>query len=257
MNDYEARQEAKRERYEELAQKNRDQAHQRHKTADQMAGVMQGQPILIGHHSEKRHRSDINKMHNNMHKGLEHTKTAEYYDRKADGVGKGGVSSDDPEAIQKLVTKVADLEKRQEFMKAANKAIRLKDTEKGDAILLEMGLSERTIYTLRHPDYGRLGFKGWELSNNNANIRRIKQRIEQLRQAPTETTEQTVGDIKVVENADENRVQIIFPGKPPAETRKVLKSHGFRWSRYNMAWQRHLNNSGRYAAEAVIKKLTE
>ena len=249
MNDYEARQEAKRERYQELAQKNRDQAHQRHKYADQMAGVMNGQPILIGHHSEKRHRNDIDRMHNNMRKGFEHTKTAEYYDRKADGVGKGGVSSDDPEAIQKLDAKLVDLVKRQEFMKAANKAIRMKDTDKGDAILLEMGVN-------RQPDVmGCVGFPSYSLQNNSANIRRIKQRIEVLRQAPTETTEAQHGDIKVVENADENRIQIIFPGKPPEETRKALKYHGFRWSRYNMAWQRHLNNAGRYAAEAVIKEI--
>jgi hypothetical protein len=36
MNDYEARQEAKRERYEELAQKHRDQAYQRQKNSDRL-----------------------------------------------------------------------------------------------------------------------------------------------------------------------------------------------------------------------------
>ena len=250
MNDYEARQKAKRERYEELAQKHRDEAQRRREYADRMAGVMNGQPILIGHHSEKRHRNDIDKMHNNMRKGIEHTETAEYYDRKADGIGKGGVSSDDPEAIQKLEIKVADLEKRQAFMKSANKAVRLKDTEKGDAILAEMGLD-------RQPDImGCVGFPSYSLQNNNANIRRIKQRIETLRQAPTETIEAQHGDIKVVENTDENRVQIIFPGKPSVEIRTVLKSHGFRWSRRNTAWQRHLNNSGRYAAQSIIEKIT-
>ena len=249
INEYEERQAAKKARYEELAQKNRDEAARRRDYADRIASVMNGQPILVGHHSEKRHRNDIDKMHKNMRKGIEHAETAEYYDRKAEGIGKGGISSDDPEAIQKLEIKVVKLEKKQEFMKAANKAIRMKNTDKGDAILLEMGVDRR-------PDImGCVGFPSYALQNNNANIRRIKARIETLRSAPTETTQVEHGDITVVENADENRVQIIFPGKPSAEVRTLLKSSGFRWSPRNGAWQRHLNNSGRYAAQSVMKEI--
>ena len=45
-----------------------------------------------------------------------------------------------------------------------------------------------------------------------------------LEAAPTETTERDAGDgVRIVENAEENRLQIIFPGKPPAETRTRLK----------------------------------
>ena len=59
-----------------------------------------------------------------------------------------------------------------------------------------------------------------------------------------------------VENVEENRVQIVFPGKPDYETRRLLKSNGFRWSRYNMAWQRHLNNAGRWAAERMTEQIS-
>ena len=42
-------------------------------------------------------------------------------------VGTGGISSDDPQAVEKLEAKLAALEKNQEMMKAANAAIRMKD----------------------------------------------------------------------------------------------------------------------------------
>lgn len=42
-----------------------------------MAMIPMGQPILIGHHSEGRHRRDLARMDTNMRKGVEATKTAE------------------------------------------------------------------------------------------------------------------------------------------------------------------------------------
>ena len=55
--------------------------------------------------------------------------------------------------------KLEDLKNLQELMKAANKAIRLKDTEAGDDRLRELGFSEEEIKKLRTPDFcNRLGF---------------------------------------------------------------------------------------------------
>ena len=63
-------------------------------------------------------------------------------------------------------------------MKAANAAIRMKDTEKGDAKLAELGYSEDEIKQLREPDFcGRVGYPSFELTNNNANIKRIRDRM--------------------------------------------------------------------------------
>jgi len=70
----------------------------------------------------------------------------------------------------------------------------------------------------------------YQLTNNNANIRRIRQRIERLeRDAAAETKEYAPAEgIRIVENLEANRLQVFFPGKPPAETRQSLKSSGFR-----------------------------
>jgi hypothetical protein len=48
---------------------------------------------------------------------------------------------------------------------------------------------------------------------------------------------------------------MIFPGKPAAEERDKLKSYGFRWSPTEGAWQRHLSNAAKYAAETIAKEL--
>lgn len=64
-----------------------------------------------------------------------------------------------------------------------------------------------------------------------------------------------VDGIKVVENAEAMRIQLIFDGKPDEETRNLLKSNGFRWSPSFGAWQRQLNNNGIYATKSVLEKL--
>jgi hypothetical protein len=43
-----------------------------------------GQPILVGHHSEKRHRRDLDRIHRNMTKSVEYTRKAESLDSNAE-----------------------------------------------------------------------------------------------------------------------------------------------------------------------------
>ena len=61
--------------------------------------------------------------------------------------------------------------------------------------------------------------------------------------------------LKVVENAEAMRIQLIFDGKPDADVRAVLKENGFRWAPSQNAWQRQLNGNGKAAASNVIQKL--
>lgn len=62
---------------------------------------------------------------------------------------------------------------------------------------------------------------------------------------------------KVVKNFSEDRLQIIFPGKPNAETISKLKSKGFRWSPRFMAWQRQLTSHSYYACASVVPVTVE
>lgn len=269
---YNEKRAARVERLKERADNATREAEQRFAAAfGIIENIPPGQPILVGHHSEGRHRRDLARHDAGMRKGFEMQKKAEALRNAAEAAEDNTtISSDDPQAIEKLTARVESLEAKQEAMKKANAAIRLKDQAKGDAKLAEMGYSPAEIVKLRTPDYcKRIGYPSFETTNNNANIRRLKQRIEQLKaqeaarikaQAddapPAEVQHQTrAGMVKVIRNHEENRIQLIFPGKPDEETRRLLKSHGFRWSPRFTAWQRHLNNAGIYAAAQMLRTL--
>lgn len=173
--------------------------------------------------------------------------------------GSGIIKSDDERAVEKLKEKLEDMKTLQEQMKAANRAIRLKDTEAGDDALREMGYSEEAIKELRKPDYcGRVGYPDYALSNNNANIHRVEERIKKLKTIKERgCSEQEYETFKVVENTEAMRYQIIFDGKPDAEVRTLLKNGGFKWAPSQGAWQRQITTSGKYALNCVVEKLKE
>ena len=172
---------------------------------------------------------------------------------KIRSVGTGGISSDDPQAVEKLEAKLAALEKHQEMMKAANAAIRMKDPAKGDAKLAELGYTPEDIAKLREPDFcGRIGYPAYALQNNNANIRRIRGRIAELKKRTESTPEGWEFDGgRVVVNTTENRLQVIFDGKPDADVRTELKGEGFRWAPSQGAWQRQLTDNALRAARRL------
>ena len=169
------------------------------------------------------------------------------------GVGMGGISADDPQAVEKLKAKLSALEKDQQTMKAANAAIRMKDTAKGNAKLEAMGYTPEQIASLREPDFcGRIGFPSYRLANNNANIRRVKERIAELEKLQTNPADGwTFDGGEVVVNREENRLQILFDDKPGEEMRTQLKASGFRWSPRNQAWQRQLTDNAIRAAKHI------
>lgn len=175
---------------------------------------------------------------------------------KIRSVGTGGISGDDPNALNKLRAKLESLERLQNRMKAANSAIRMKDQAKGDAKLAEMGYSPSDIKELRSPDFcGRIGYPSYQLSNNNANIRRIRDRIEELekrQESPAPDGWKFDGG-EVVINTELNRLQIVLDDRPDADTKQALKSHGFRWAPSQGAWQRQLTDNAIHAAKAITR----
>jgi len=116
-NSYEEKQQARRERYEELSDKARKQSHAAHqKSRDMMSAIPMGQPILVGHHSEARDRRYREKAWDKLGQGVKLGEKADYYADKAASVGKAGISADDANAIAKLAQKyksgVTSAEKR-------------------------------------------------------------------------------------------------------------------------------------------------
>lgn len=250
MNAYEQKQDARRERLLDLADRMQAASDANYKRARDMASIIpMGQPILVGHHSEKRDRAYRARIWRTQDRCLELQRKAEYFRRKAESVGEGGISSDDPAAVVKLRAELDTLTKTQARMKAANAAIRAGKDDAGKvAALIAQGFSDVRARQLLQPDFcGRIGFPGYALTNNNANIRRIQGRIAALTvqagRAEQADKEHDCGAYRVRECFADNRVRVYFDGKPVEAVRDVLKRNGFHWSRTEGAWQRMLKDS--------------
>ena len=125
FNRYEQKQQERKERYEERAQKARQESASAYQSARSILDVIpMGQPILVGHHSERRHRRDLARVDSSMRKSIEASDKAAHYAGKAASVGTGGVSQDDPEAVVKLRAEIADQKRDDVAAKAANAAMR-------------------------------------------------------------------------------------------------------------------------------------
>lgn len=248
-------------RAEELAAKAEKESDQRYKAAKQISDFIPfGQPILVGHHSEGRHRRDLNRINTNMQKSVEADEKAKYYTDKAARLENNyTISSDDPEATVKLKEKLSKLEKNQEIMKACNKVIKsskLSDVEKVEQ-MQQQGLTESQAVKMLEPDFcGRIGFASFNLTNNNANISTVKKRIDQLqRRDAQQTTEKEINGVQIIDNIEDNRLQAFFSGKPSEEIRSKLKHSGFRWSPSSGCWQSYRNQHSKISLENICNSI--
>ena len=171
---------------------------------------------------------------------------------KIRSTGMGGIRQDDPQAIPKLQKKLDGLEKAQETMKAVNAYYRKHGTLDGCPHLSPENLENLKADMASGWHYEKKPFQSWELSNNNAEIRRVRQRIESLTRANEVAYVGWEFDGGHVEaNRDQGRLQVFFDGKPEADARQQLKEHGFRWAPGVGAWQRLLNDNAYYASDRI------
>jgi hypothetical protein len=170
---------------------------------------------------------------------------------KIQSTGMGGISADDPDVIQKLQSRLEELQKSHETMKATNAYYRKHKTLEGCP-----NLTPETIKALNEVmakyKHHTLPFESYTLSNNNASIKRLQDRIEEVnRKNKSEYAgwDFDGGNVKV--NKCDNRLQIFFDSKPDEDVRSELKSNGFRWSPKAGAWQRQLTNNALHSAKRM------
>lgn len=168
----------------------------------------------------------MNKSRNAADRAVELNEKSGYYAGRAEAAENNrSISSDDPDAVEKLKAKLAALETERERVKASNKAARA------------AGKEPAPWYTL--PYLGK-------------DIKRIQGRIAQLErvdQMPAETIQFDGGEI--ISDADTNRVMIRHDEKPDDETIRALKNNGFHWSHSEKAWQRLRNPNALYVAKRI------
>jgi hypothetical protein len=266
MNNYQIKQNEKRDRLEaaaDRAEARSNAAYGRSDMSEKTSGIPFGQPILVGHHSEGRHRAAIKRADNAMRKSVEEDKNAKRLRAKADGIGKGGISSDDPTAISQLEAQIFACKASQDLMREGNKIVR-RYLKKGycaeyqaEMEKLRPGMREDQARGILEPDFaGRPGFPSYAMSNNNANIKRMEKRVEALKAASErEQVEIAKEGFKVVQNVEENRLQFVFDGKPSEAVRKIMKSNGFRWAPSQEAWQRQLTNNAIWSGKRAMAEI--
>lgn len=164
------------------------------------------------------------------------------------------IRSSDSDAVARYQEELAKLEELQAAMKAINAAHKrfLKDP----ATLVSSGLDEAKQKIVREyvPNYRwePHPFAPYQLSNNNANVRRVKERIAQVSATQAQPVQELAGTAaRLEDDPPANRVRLFFPGKPAEEVRTTLKRNGFRWSPTIGAWQAYRNYRTIETAKAV------
>ena len=168
------------------------------------------------------------------------------------GVGRSGISADDPNAVRRLKEKAERLRQEQERMKAVNAYYRKHKTLDDCPELTWEQIQELKAAMSRSWRKDPKPYESYVLSNNNAAIRQAEKRIEELtRVSRTDFVGWEFDGGRAEINRGENRLQLFFDGKPDADVRAELKSYGFRWAPSAGAWQRQLSEQMFSAADKI------
>ena len=150
-----------------------------------------GEPIKIGHHSEKRHRGAIAKVHSHMERSFEHSDMEKHHRGKAGGLAhqlNTCIFSDDPDAIEQLGGRVAQLEAQRDRAKAINASWRKAGRPAygcdrfTDWFSAELSPKEQehVVCNMARDPLKRGPFPSYWISNIGANIRRLKGRAGEI-----------------------------------------------------------------------------
>lgn len=175
-------------------------------------------------------------------------------------IGTGGIKASDEKAVYKLQKQVEAAKELQEHMKEVNAWYRKHKTLDGCELVTEEERRGILAFFDRYPNVKNLRpYETYELTNNNAKIHRLEDRIKEIQTikdaGSSETDAAEYEGLTVVENTEAMRIQLIFDGKPDVTVREILKRNGFRWAPSQNAWQRQLNSNGKYAAKTVLRQL--
>lgn len=236
------RQEARAERYREYAENAEKRAAAAFNASNAaVAGIPLGQPILVGHHSEKAHRRALERSNGAMMRSVHESEKAAYYRQKAEAAESNyNIYLGDDDAIERLEDKIATLSAKQERMKAVNKIMRSKKSnDEKLAGLVSLGFSEAAAKNAIANNYT---YPAYCLTNNNAKINAAKKQLERAKTlAGKEDREYKAGNLTIEECYSENRIRIYFPGRPDEGMRTSLKRKGFRWAPSMGCWQAYIN----------------
>jgi len=157
--------------------------------------------------------------------------------------------------LERYRAELAGMQRNHEQMKDGNKAIakaKKDGTDLTDYLTKNFGIAPHMIdWTMRF---------GFGLQNNNANMRRVEDRIKELEQKEVLRNESPVNNYtfdggEVVLNYELDRIQIFFTDRPTSEELAAWKAKGlnsFNWSPSQKAWQRKITQNAIWATKRMI-----
>ncbi len=224
--------EGKIERRQEWAGKASERSANALGSARSMASAIPfGQPILVGHHSEKRDRAYRNRIDSKMSAGFEDRKLAEHHEAKAAGLERQlerTIFSDDENAIEALEAKAAKCDASAAQCNAINKAWRKGGREQ---VAAEFGEALAAASARMCAQFSWLQRKGpMDASHDRAEARRCRERIKSIKNQQGKAAEaEANGGVKVT-RFDSGNCMVTFAEKPEREILNALRGAGFRWA---------------------------
>ena len=250
--DYEEKKQARIGRYLDRAETLEAESDALFNAGSQMLNAIPlGQPMLTDHHSYKSDRAYRTRAVGKIDKSMEVREKAEYYRKKAEAAQNNtAIYAGDPAALDKLKEKLEKHEAAQDHMKKANAYYRKHGTMRGFEGISDDKAEQIDQEIKSDYSWAQVPYAPYQLSNNNAEIRRLRKRIESLTRGMQFVGWEFEGG-KAVANTELMRLQLLFEEKPDEDKRTVLKQNGFRWAPSEGAWQRQLNNNAIYAAGRI------
>jgi hypothetical protein len=184
MSTYREKRERRAERRRLWAEGRNEKAEQARKESyEATAGIPFGQPILVGHYSEKRHRAAVDRGHRKAGKAVEHSQMAAHHTQAAatiEGQLERSIYDDDPDAVDQLRARIEEREAKRERIKQYNR-----NRRKGSKSLEPLSEEEqRELATTAGVASFQIGPKGeaprYWLTNLGGNINRDKKRLARL-----------------------------------------------------------------------------
>jgi hypothetical protein len=142
-----------------------------------------GQPILVGHHSEKRHRRTLDRSWDALGRAVEQTRKAEMHESKAANLEAAldrTIFSDDDNAVEAIEARIAEREAARERMKTVNKLYKKADVEGLKALGLDYEKLKAQLAALGSY-FGQAPHMPYELSNMGGRIQADKKRLEAIK----------------------------------------------------------------------------
>jgi hypothetical protein len=226
------RMEARLERRQTWAQSRTKEAAQRFESARKIAdGIPLGQPILVGHHSEKHARRDQSRIHGNMSKGCEAQTMAARHTSVAGSLSHAldtNIFSDDSDAVTALESRIAARDAERARMRTVNALFRKKDSaglaKLGlDLVRLQSQVAKLESWQTPQP------YAKYELSNLGGRIAADRKRLESVKIQQERAAAADASPNGVALEVGGDYCRVTFVEKPSSSVLDALRAASFHW----------------------------